>query len=116
MDGKRGPVSGQIVLRNPLLPDLDGVETPALADSGAVHLCIPEHVRRRLHLDAISQKQVKLADGSSRRVPYVGPVEIRFKDRIGFSGALVTGDEVLLGSVPMAEMDLVVRNRALTPN
>ena len=116
MRAKVGLVSGQIVLRNPLLPDLDAVEIPALADSGAVHLCIPEHVRRRLHLDAISQKQVRLADGSSRRVPYVGPVEIRFKDRIGFAGALVMGDQVLLGAIPMAEMDLVVRNRALTPN
>jgi clan AA aspartic protease len=116
MDGKRGLVSGQIVLRNPLLPDLDDVEVLALADSGAVHLCIPEHVRRRLHLDAVSEKQVKLADGSSRRVPYVGPVEIRFKDRIGFAGALVMGDQVLLGAIPMADMDLVIRNRALTPN
>jgi clan AA aspartic protease len=117
MDGRKtGLVSGQILLRNPRLPDLEGVDIPALADSGAVHLCIPEHVRRRLHLEAISEKQVKLADGSSRRVPYVGPVEIRFKNRIGFAGALVMGDQVLLGTIPMAEMDLVVRNRALTPN
>ena len=116
MDQRRGLVSGQILLRNPRLPDLDGVDIQALADSGAVHLCIPEHVRRRLHLDAISERQVKLADGSSKRVPYVGPVEIRFKNRIGFAGALVMGDQVLLGTIPMADMDLVVRDRALTPN
>ena len=32
---------------------------------------------------------VTLADGSVRQVPYVGPIEIRFKNRVGFAGALV---------------------------
>jgi hypothetical protein len=35
-------------------------------------------------------------------------VELHFKDRIGFTGALVLGDEVLLGAIPMEDMDLVV--------
>jgi len=41
-------------------------------------------------------------------VPYVGPIELRFKNRIGFSGALVMGDQVLLGVIPMEDMDLIV--------
>ena len=49
-----------------------------------------------------------LADGSSKEVPYVGPVEIRFKNRTGFTGALVFGDEVLFGAIPMEDMDLIV--------
>jgi hypothetical protein len=35
-------------------------------------------------------------------------VELRFKNRVGFVGALVLGDQVLLGAVPMEDMDLVV--------
>jgi clan AA aspartic protease len=113
-----GLVSSKILLRNPRLPDLDSIEVQALADSGAVHLCIPEHVRRALRLDAISEKEVMLADGSTRLVPYVGPIEIRFKNRVGFAGALVMGDQVLLGAIPMEDMDLVIvpRTRTLDVN
>jgi hypothetical protein len=39
---------------------------------------------------------------------YVGPIEVRFAERACFTGALVLGDEVLLGAVPMEDMDLVV--------
>jgi hypothetical protein len=49
-----------------------------------------------------------MADGSRKQVPYVGPIEIHFKNRIGFSGALVLGDQPLLGAIPMEDMDLVV--------
>lgn len=34
--------------------------------------------------------------------------QIRFKNRMGFTGALVMGDQVLLGAIPMEDMDLVV--------
>ena len=53
-------------------------------------------------------KEVALADGSRRLVPYVGPIELRFRNRVGFAGALVMGDEPLLGVIPMEDMDLVV--------
>jgi hypothetical protein len=41
-------------------------------------------------------------------VPYVGPIEIRFKNRVGFAGALVMGEGTLLGVIPMEDMDLVI--------
>lgn len=56
----------------------------------------------------IDKKEVTLADGSRKAVPYVGPIEIRFKNRVGFAGALVMGDQVLLGAIPMEDMDLVI--------
>lgn len=113
-----GLVSGSVLLRNPRLPDLGAVEVDALADTGALHLCIPEQVRVRLQLEAITEKEVTLADGSVRQVPYVGPIEIRFENRVGFAGALVMGDQVLIGAIPMEDMDLVVvpRTRALEVN
>jgi clan AA aspartic protease len=103
-----GLVNGKLALKNPRLPELEPVEVNALVDTGAVHLCIPEHVRIQLKLEAIDEKEVTLADGSRRLVPYVGPIEIKFKNRTGFAGALVLGDQVLLGAIPMEDMDLVV--------
>jgi len=103
-----GLVNGHLILKNPRLPELEPVPVNALVDTGAVHLCIPEHVRIQLKLEAIDQKEVTLADGSRKLVPYVGPIEIKFKNRTGFAGALVMGDQVLMGAIPMEDMDLVV--------
>lgn len=103
-----GLTNAKIQLRNPRLPDLDPVEVDALADTGAVHMCIPSHVQIQLGLEEIDKKEVTLADGSRKLVPYVGPIELRFKNRIGFAGALVLGDQPLLGAIPMEDMDLIV--------
>ena len=103
-----GLVNGKVILRNPRLPELGAVEVDALADIGAVHLCIPERVKIQLKLEAIDSKEVTLADGKRTVVPYVGPIEVRFKNRVGFAGALVMGDQVLLGAIPMEDMDLVI--------
>ncbi len=78
------------------------------ASSGAVHLCLPAHVQIQLGLEEITKKEVTLADGKNQLVPYVGPVEVHFKNRIRFAGALVMGNEVLLGAIPMEDMDLVI--------
>lgn len=113
-----GLVNAHVTLKNPRQPALASVEVEALADSGSVHLCIPEHVRMQLHLAEHDRKEVVLADGSRKLVPYVGPVEMRFKNRVGFGGALVMGDQVLLGAIPMEDMDLIVvpKTRTLDVN
>jgi len=103
-----GLVTAEISLENPREPTLRPLVINALVDSGSVHLCIPEHVRIQLKLEAVDEKEVTLADGGKKLVPYVGPVLIRFKNRVGFAGALVMGDQVLLGVIPMEDMDLVI--------
>lgn len=103
-----GLVNAELTLRNPRQPELSPVKVEALADTGALHLCLPEHVRIQLELEEIDKKEVTLADDSRKLVPYVGPVEIRFRNRVGFVGALVMGNQVLLGAIPMEDMDLVV--------
>jgi hypothetical protein len=70
------------MLSNPRRGDLPCAEVAALADTGAVHLCIPERIRNQLELDVLSHKQVTLDDGSQRLVPYVGPIELRYKKRL----------------------------------
>ncbi|HEY7153098.1 MAG TPA: clan AA aspartic protease [Gemmataceae bacterium] len=113
-----GLVRAKVLLKNPRRPELQPIEVDALADSGSVHLCIPPHVQIQLGLEESAKKEATLADGGKKLVPYVGPVELHFKNRVGFAGALVMGDEVLLGVIPMEDMDLVVvpKTRTLDVN
>ncbi|MGB5595642.1 MAG: clan AA aspartic protease [Crocosphaera sp.] len=115
-----GLVFSKIQLRNPSKSELNAIEIEALADSGAVHLCIPEHIKIQLQLEEVDKKEVTLADGSRQLIPYVGPIEVRFKNRVGFTGALVLGDQVLLGAIPMEDMDLIIipssRSLDVNPN
>ena len=98
-----------ITLGNPVKRELAPLEVNALADTGALHLCIPQHVAIQLDLQEQEKREATLADGSRLQVPYVGPVEIHFGNRRCFVGAMVMGDEALLGAIPMDDMDLVVR-------
>jgi clan AA aspartic protease len=101
-------VRAKLMLWNVRNPDLQPVEVDALADTESVHLCIPPHIQLQLGLEEVEKKEATLADGSRKLVPYVGPVELHFKNRVGFAGALVLGDQVLLGAIPMEDMDLIV--------
>jgi clan AA aspartic protease len=104
-----GLIRGTFQLLNPLSQELAPLYVSALADTGAVHLCIPEHVALQLQLRELEKREVVLADGHRRTVPYMGPVEVRFRNRRCFTGAMVLGNEVLLGAIPMEDMDLVLQ-------
>ncbi|MBF8277416.1 MAG: clan aspartic protease [Candidatus Brocadiaceae bacterium] len=103
-----GHVFAEIELSNPRQPDLIPMKVSALADTGVLMLCIPEHIALQLNLQTESIREVSVADGRNINVPYVGPIRVTFGKRFCFVGALVLGDEVLLGAVPMEDMDLVV--------
>ena len=103
-----GHVFADIELSNPRQQDLTPLKVNALADTGALLLCIPEHFALQLNLETESMREVSVADGRSMSVPYVGPIKVAFGKRFCFVGALVLGDEVLLGAVPMEDMDLIV--------
>ena len=77
-----GLVTTKLQLSNPREPSLSPIEVAALADTGSVFLCIPEHVRLQLKLDVLEHREVKLADGSRATYPYVGPIVLRLKNRI----------------------------------
>ena len=55
-----------------------------------------------------SLREVSVAAGRVPQVPYVGPLQVDFEGRCCFVGALVLGDEVVPGAVPMEAMDLIV--------
>ena len=103
-----GRVYTSLALNNPREPELKTIEVKALVDMESPHLCIPEHIVIQLRLEAMYEREVTIADGSKKICSYVGPIQIRFDGRGCFTGALVLGDQVLLGAVPMEDMDLVI--------
>jgi len=113
-----GIARAKIQLDNPKRANLKPIETEALVDTGSLFLCLPEEMRRQLQLEESSKKEVTTADGQRRLCPYVGPVRVQFENRECYVGAVILGDEVLLGAVPMEDMDLVVipSARKVVPN
>jgi clan AA aspartic protease len=106
-----GLVYAEIELINPRDLSLRPIRSRALVDSGAITLCIPQHVALQLRLAELEKREVTTAEGKARVVPYVGPVQVHFENRNCFTGALVMGDSILLGAVPMEDMDLVINPR-----
>lgn len=113
-----GLVFADIELTNARDDALAPLTVNALVDSGAVHMCIPQHVATQLALPVQDRRGVTLADGREEMVDYVGPVRVRFANRQCLVGALVLGDQPLLGAIPMEDMDLVVHpsRQSLTVN
>lgn len=103
-----GHVITEVELSNPREPKRRPVVIKARADTGSMMLCVPDDVAQQLGVELESMRNVEVADGRRASVPYVGPVQVRFGNRTCFVGALVMGNEVLLGAVPMEDMDLVV--------
>ena len=81
-----------------------------MVDSGAMTLTINEKIAEQLGLEIHEQKEVTLADGSYRKCDYVGPVHIHFENRTASCRALVLpgADEILLGVIPLEEMDVMI--------
>ena len=115
-----GLAYAELTIANARKPELLPLQMRAMADTGALHLCIPQHDAMQLHLqlEELEKREVTLADGSKQFLPYVGPIHLRFGNRSGFMGAMVLGDEVLLGAIAMEDLDLVVHpaTRAVTVN
>ena len=103
-----GLVKAKITLKNPKQDELREMEVDALVDTGALHLCIPEQIANQLNLKELYKREVTTADGNDHVCSYVGPIEIKFENRGCYTGAIILGDEVLLGAVPMEDMDVLV--------
>jgi clan AA aspartic protease len=103
-----GLIYADIELANPKNTSLKPIAVKALVDTGAMTIRIPEHIAVQLQLPEIEKREVTTADEKSHVVPYVGPIQIRFENRTCFTGALVIGDSVLMGAIPLEDMDLVI--------
>jgi clan AA aspartic protease len=94
--------------------DIEEIDANALVDSGAAELCIPQHIANQLQLKQLEEREVRIANGDRMLVPYVGGVRVAVFGRQTVTSAVVIGDQVLLGAIPMEAMDLVIHPRSLT--
>ena len=90
--------------------DVKKFEVRALVDSGAITLTITDAIARQLDLEVEDSINVELADGTHSKRDLVGPVTIRFKNRMTSCSALVLpgASEVLLGAIPLEAMDVII--------
>jgi clan AA aspartic protease len=93
--------------------EIRSVVVKALVDTGAWTLVISEEISRKLGLDAESMRQSTLADGTKQIYKQMEPVRIYCENREStLSPMMIQGaDEVLLGAIPLEEMDLIVDPR-----
>jgi clan AA aspartic protease len=82
----------------------------ALVDTGAGTLVINEEVRRQLGLEIKGLRGAYLADGLRQICRVTEPVEIHWNNRDTACPALLLpgAEEVLLGAIPLEDMDLIV--------
>ena len=87
----------------------------ALADSGAAMMAVPDHIAVQLNLPYLEHREFNLADGTSTKLPVVGPVLVEFENRKTVCFAASTKDkEVLLGAIPIEDLDVVLNPRKQT--
>jgi clan AA aspartic protease len=109
-----GIIRTELTLENPKENNFESLNVIALVGTGALHLCIPNSVALQLNLNEIDKRPVKIANRESHLCSYVGPIQLRWQNRTCFVGAMVIGDEVLLGAIPLEDMDLVIHPATLS--
>ncbi len=79
-------------------------------------MCINEHIMNQLDLPQVGTAEAELADGSIKKVPVVGPLIVNFMNRTTSCNAIVMpgAAEVLLGSIPMEDLDVVMNPKKQT--
>lgn len=107
-DRSVGLIYSSFSLSNPRIPAGPVVEVDALVDTGAVSVCLPPALAAALGLEVLERREVTLADGGRHSVPYVGPLKVGFGNRGCYTGAYVLGERVLIGAIPLEDMDLVI--------
>lgn len=90
--------------------DIRRCKVKALVDSGAFMLCVNEEIKNQLGLRNIGFESATLANGTIEKYEIVGPVTILFENRNTICRALVLpgNAEVLLGAIPMEDMDVII--------
>jgi clan AA aspartic protease len=88
----------------------------ALVDSGAYMLCINEVLKTQPGLEVVEVSSATLANDNVETYEIVGPVTVRFKNRMTICRALVLpgSNEVLLGAIPLEDMDVVINPKTQT--
>ena len=86
------------------------INVRAMVDTGAETLVINDTIRQELGLETEGERQVALANEAFETCTITEPIMVYWKDRSSVTRALVIPGltEVLLGAIPLEEMNLVV--------
>jgi len=83
-------------------------ETEALIDTGAVCSTIPPAVADRLRLFRLGHTDAKYADGCVEEVDMTEAISIEMLGRKAATAAMVLEEQILLGVIVLADLDLMV--------
>ena len=93
-------------------------EADALIDTGAVSSFVPHNVMAQLGLLSEGQRVAEYADGRKDIVELTEPIQFEILGRTTTEGAMVLGDEVIIGQTILEVTDLLVdcANQRVIPN
>lgn len=95
------------------------IRLPAVADTGAIMLALPEDVVDQLGIDEVGEINTTFADGRRGELPVAGGLAVRIGDRSTIARCIVLpqGSDPLIGQVIMEELDLIADclNQTLAP-
>jgi clan AA aspartic protease len=98
--------------RDGIIPEKDirSVMVNALVDTGSGTLVINGEICQKLGLTTKGLRRTALADGVSKIYQVTEPVDIHWENRDTTCRAVVIpgADKVLLGAIPLEDMDLIV--------
>ena len=104
--------------RSGYLPEADirRATIPAVADTGAIMLALPEDVVSRLGLERVDSIAATYADGRRDELPVAGTLIVRIGDRSMRADCIVLpqGVDALVGQLVMERLDLVADRVART--
>ncbi len=115
----KNAIDEELVNRGLLAPNLlRQLEIEGLVDTGAVGLVIPQRLVEELGLKIRGEKIFQRKNGSKESIGTTEAVIIEYQRRETVNEALVVGNEVLIGRVILAKLDLLVdcKNHRLIPN
>jgi len=98
--------------------EIRSYEADALVDTGAVSSVVPQNVMEQLGLQSDGHRVAEYADGRNDVVDLTEPITFEIIGRKTTEGAMVLGDEVIIGQTILEVLDLQVDccNQKLIPN
>lgn len=98
--------------------DIRSYEADALIYTGAVSSVVPAQVMQQLGVLAAGRRLAEYSDGRKDSVILTEPVTFNIIGRETSEGAMVLGDEVIIGQTILEVLDMQVdcRNQKLIPN
>ncbi len=98
--------------------EIRSYEADALVDTGAVSSVVPRNVMDQLGVLKIGNRVAEYADGRNDVVALTEPITFNINGRITIEGAMVLGDEVIIGQTILEVLDLFVdcNSRQVIPN